>query len=162
MALDVTVGGVSSDSYVSRDDADAYWANRGSPVAWTSLTSDEKDAALRYATEWLDSNYSWYSTICTTTQALGFPRNSWFDSEGRTIMGCGVIPTKIKNATCEMALQHINENLYSTEREGLKSQSFGDASETYSSSSRSFSGIKLSLAEYGSTGKTKVNILWRA
>jgi hypothetical protein len=162
MALDATVGGVSANSYITVADADAYFTGRGSPSAWTSLTTAQKEGALIYATEWLDSNYSWYSTICTTTQALGFPRNSGFDSEGRTIMGCGVIPTKIKNATCEMALQHINENLYSTEREGLKSQSFGDASETYSSSSRSFSGIKLSLAEYGSTGKTKVNILWRA
>jgi hypothetical protein len=96
-----------------------------------------------------------------TGQIRDWPRQDYYSSQRRLITG---IPTAIKNATCELALAHTKDSLIYNSNEGLRSQSFGDASETYSGTSgaKAFSAIKISLSEYGTSGKTKVNILWRA
>jgi len=140
--------------------ADTYHSTRGNSD-WASLTASQKYGALVYASEYLDNNFDWYSTILDTSQIRDWPRRDYYSSQGRLITG---IPTAIKNATCELALAHTKDSLIYNANEGLKSQSFGDASETYSGTSgaKAFSAIKISLSEYGTSGKTKVNIIWRA
>ena len=164
MALVAETGaGLSNaNSYISLTDANTYWADYGSPADWDNATDAEKSSALMYATRWLDDNYQWYSLIYKTTQSLGWPRWSFYDSENREIAS-GAVPQRIKDATCELALAHLKDNLNSVDNEGIKSEKIGDASVTYSSSSnqKSYSFIKLSLKEYGMASKAKENRLYR-
>lgn len=103
-------GKADADSYLSVADADALAAERGSPTAWTALTSPAKESALRYATEWLDGKYVWAGTITYSTQALGWPRTYARDEEGRW-PDSDVMPERVKVATYEVALVHAQSAL---------------------------------------------------
>lgn len=161
MALVVEDGtGLSTaESYISVADADTYFTNHGSPSDWTSAATAEKESALRYATSFLDDSYSWYSSIINTDQALGWPRVDYWDSEGRIISG---VPQKIKDATCEMALEHLKNSLNFDDTENIESESYGDASVKYKGTSKTYSSIKRTLREFGNTGSTTTSILYRA
>jgi hypothetical protein len=100
-----------AEAYATVAEADTYWAERDSPVEWTNLTTAQKEAALRQATEYLETNYCYRSCIQDTTQPLAFPRLPFYDKEGRILAGTGVIPTAIKNANIELALRHAISNL---------------------------------------------------
>lgn len=164
MAFDATVGGTSSNSYVTLADANSYFTDRGDPADWANATDAEKQASLIYATTYIDNSMSWTSYIYSTDQALDWPRAQFVDKEGRTIGGAGVIPQKIKDSVCELALAHLKDNLNSTESENVSSESIGDASITYrgSAANRSFSFIKMNLREYGNAGSAKSNVVYRA
>jgi hypothetical protein len=140
----------NANTYISLADANTYWTERGSPSEWDSANVAEKSAALLYATAWLDDNFRWYSYVYKTTQSLGWPRYSYFDDEGREVPSA-TVHQKIKDATCEMALNHLKGNINSSDNEGIKSEKLGDASITYSggSSSKSYSFIKVGLRQYG-------------
>jgi len=153
-----TVAG--ANSYVSVAEWTTYFTDRNNTTA-LAYADVEVQGALIYATKWLDSNIAWYSTIKTTTQLTDWPRIDFFDSEGRLITG---IPQILKDATCELALQHLSENLNSTTSEGVTSESYGDASISYTSgySSKSYSFIKIMLQDLGASGASSVNTLFRA
>src|SRR3990167_4107276 len=112
MALVVEDGTVvtGADSYLARADATAYWANHGSPAAWTGASDAAKDAALRYATQWVDEHFLWGGLIYTTDQVLDWPRQSCYDDEGRLISDT-TIPWQVKAAVAEMAKAHIDAAL---------------------------------------------------
>ena len=99
MALDVTPGGASSDSYVTLSEylayADLYgWVLHGA--------ADKKEADLRRARAYLDRSYNWAGYRVSVEQALEFPRYV-----GRNVRGFSVpsdiVPKDIKDAQCEMA-----------------------------------------------------------
>lgn len=114
MALVVEDGTIvaGAEAYASVADADTYWSSRGNPSEWTVLTVSEKEVALRQATEYLESTYIFKSCLQDITQPLSFPRLPFYGREGRLLAGEGVIPTPIKNANIELALQHIIKNLF--------------------------------------------------
>jgi len=149
-----------ANSYVSVAEWTTYFTDRNNTVA-LAYTDAEVQGALIYATRWLDENVSWYSTILTTTQTTDWPRVSFYDSEGRIITG---IPQLLKDATCELALQHLTEALNSTDGEGVVSESYGDASISYTSgySSKSYSFVKVMLRDLGATGASSINEIFRA
>lgn len=149
----------TAESYISAADCDAYFSEHGDPSEWTSATTAEKEAALRYATSYLDDNYEWYSSLLTRTQALDWPRNPYLDSQGRYIEG---VPQKIKDATCEMALEHLKSSLNFDDTDGIQSEKYGDASVTYRGTRKAYSPIKKMLTEFGNTGSASSNILYRA
>lgn len=115
MALIVEDGSGKPDaeSYVSVEDADAYFADRGSPSTWADLTIPLKESALRYATQWLDA-LNWVGTIrrFSPAQALAWPRVGVTDSFGR-IIAIDEIPERVKGAECERALAHVSEAINS-------------------------------------------------
>ena len=166
MAFTVETGSIvaNANSYVSIADANTYFTDRGSPTEWDSAYESDRKAALIYATTWLDQNISWYSSIQDLDQTLGWPRINFFDREGRTIGGTGVIPVPIKNATCELALQWLREDFTSSVNEGIKSESIGNTSITYATSrtNKNYTFIKSTLKDYGSTGYGNVAVTYRA
>ncbi len=105
-------GKSNADSFISQADADTYFTAHDAPTAWSGLSSAKKDAALLYACVTLDGNWIWDGTITVTTQALGWPRTGVEDDEGRDI-DSDVIPTRVKNAQCELALLHTSSPLNS-------------------------------------------------
>lgn len=106
-------GLAAANSYLSEADADTYFTDRGSPAAWTGATSANKEAALIYASQWIDGRFDFVGEVQTLTQGLKWPRASAYDSEGRLESGSAV-PARIEAATAELALLHLGTALNST------------------------------------------------
>ena len=119
MALTVEngTGLAAAESFISEADADTYLTEHADPATWTGANTAEKEAALRYATEWLDGKYEWDGTIKVTTQALGWPRTSAYDNESRLAASTSV-PGRVERATCEVALSHLSDALNATQARG--------------------------------------------
>ena len=132
MALTVETGaGVAgADAYISVADADAYFAARG-VEAWTEV--ENKEAAIRKATDFLDRRYRWRGTRKSRDQALQWPRVDAMDDDGFTYSS--VVPEHVKRACAEMALRAASADLDpDLERGGaIQSASVGPVSVTYSS-----------------------------
>lgn len=124
MAIDVTVGGEQTQSYVSVSEADRYFANHYSTAkttAWTALATGQKESVLKRACQqietikFLDVEYNVTGrlplaliddvfadvTICKYEeyQRLQFPRNIDVNS-----LGVAFVPQEVKDAQCEQAV----------------------------------------------------------
>lgn len=124
MALDTTVGGEDTQSYVSVSEADKYFQNHYSTVkasTWAALSTGRKESALKRACQqletlkFLDVEYGSVGrlplaliddiyadvTICKHEefQRLQFPRNLDEDSAGDMF-----VPQEVKDAQCEQAV----------------------------------------------------------
>jgi hypothetical protein len=112
MALVSTVGGSTSNSYVSLADAESYFEDRINSTAngnWENTsagvarTDAEKSAALVTATRRIDEEqFRGYKV--TTTQALKFPRYDITDDDGN-YYATEAIPEPVKQATYLTALE---------------------------------------------------------
>lgn len=107
MALNATVGGTSSNSYVTQAEATAYFAGRLDVTTWTSASSNDKDAALMMATARLDAE-TYTGSRVFTDQRLHWPRYSTFDRDG-IVLDHTTIPLVIQQATFEFALALLRE-----------------------------------------------------
>lgn len=108
MSIDSTVGGEASNSYVSLEEADAYFPTVFGRAAWDDVDSDVKEQLLVSSTQALDSFISWSGTKYTEEQFLEWPRAYAYDKNGRVIP-TDVIPKDVKTATFELAF-YINTN----------------------------------------------------
>ncbi len=90
-----------ANSYVTVAEADTYHSDRAN-AAWTGEDA-AKQAALIKATDYIEQNYQgrWLGTEDSTTQPLSFPRT--IDS--------GVIPDRLKQAVCVLALESLSNEL---------------------------------------------------
>lgn len=124
LTLIATVGGATSNSYVTAADADAYFDGRAFASAWTSATTGQKEQALVYATTLLDRE-RWLGAKGSTftlalTQALAWPRrwattleadagpeiiSEYFIDTALGYYSELTIPPPIVRATCELALE---------------------------------------------------------
>lgn len=155
MALIVEDGTLVSgaEAYISVADADTYFTDRGSPTTWTGATTGQKEAALKYAAQYMDLRYRFNGCLQDTTQALSFPRTSFYNYDGRLLAGSGVIPDAIKNANAELALRHLIQDLFfssNPDESRVTSKKIGDAAETYdvNRSSNRFTYIDILLGDY--------------
>jgi hypothetical protein len=102
MALIVTPGAPDADSFASLEQADAYHSARGHG-AWADAGDDNKEAALRRATAYLSSSFSWRGyRLNRRAQSLAWPRHDVIDSDGDAVP-FDAIPAEIVAATCEIA-----------------------------------------------------------
>ena len=104
----VTVG---VDSFVSQADADAYNLAVGN-TTWASTASDDKDIALRIATNYIKAKYDgvWKGIITDIDQVLPWPRSGVVDNENRYLSST-VNPSDIDNSTSELAFKSLTETL---------------------------------------------------
>lgn len=107
VALDASAGGVSSNSYATVDEADAYFATQLYAEAWTAADADTKARALITATTLLDENVVWRGSSFTATQALGLPRSGLPARFTWGVLVANLIPTAVVRATAELARQLI-------------------------------------------------------
>ncbi|KQI67042.1 hypothetical protein AN189_17615 [Loktanella sp. 3ANDIMAR09] len=101
MALDTTIGGTASDSYVTFAEFQAYWTARG--VNMTQHGHDTShEANLRSAAQYLDSFYRFVGMKQYQFQARAWPRlvNQLVDDWP---IDPDTIPRAIKDAQMEMA-----------------------------------------------------------
>lgn len=110
MALIVTPGSASADSFVSVADCDAYCEARGLSDWTTAADSppEVKEGALRRATAFLSSRaFDWKGTRTDgRDQALAWPRADVTDEEGETVPD-DAIPVEIVQACCEIAAREV-------------------------------------------------------
>jgi Putative DnaT-like ssDNA binding protein len=99
----------TAESYLAVADADQYHRDHHN-VEWADQVLEAKEAALRYATWWLDGQFRWIGRLTKFDQALGWPRIlgieyvSAFDEEGRLVTG---VPMRVQHAVAEIALTHL-------------------------------------------------------
>jgi hypothetical protein len=99
VAIDASVGGVNSNSYVTRDEFDAYFLAHLDSSAWDGASDAEIETALIQATIELDLRTAYIGDKATTTQALEWPR---IDNDIFTVP-TSVIPVNLKYAQIELA-----------------------------------------------------------
>ncbi len=107
MAIVVETGAIvaGANSYISVAGADSYFEARNN-LTWAALSDEDKEAALLYATSWIDSRYSWPGSIIADAQTLSWPRMGAYDADLRSISSA-TIPQAIIDAECEAALAHV-------------------------------------------------------
>lgn len=106
LTIDATVGGASANSFVTLAEANAYMAARLNTDAWTD--ADDAGVALAEATRELGL-CRWLGLRVDDTQALAWPRQLVLDpdSPSRIWYAETVIPQRVKDATCELALEFL-------------------------------------------------------
>lgn len=114
MALVTTVGGASSDSYVTAAEWETYVAAN---ITQTTLGGHGHEAShemnLRRAAQWL-SQLNWVGYKQYETQALAWPRITSKLVDGWSI-DIDAIPQAVKDAQCELAyLMHEGADPWAT------------------------------------------------
>jgi hypothetical protein len=102
MAFQVEDGTGLTDatSYVSVNDADAYFAVDPNVTDWDVLDNEDKEQLLNWATRTLDQKVIWAGTPSTTMQALRWPRTGVRDRDDRLIAS-DEIPRQLVELVCE-------------------------------------------------------------
>jgi hypothetical protein len=106
MALETEDGTAkaNAESLITVADADTYFTGRGI-TNWATLSTTEKEQALRRATDFMEQAYGqkWKGERTTHTQALSWPRYevcaNGFDVDS------DVVPVAVQRACAEMALR---------------------------------------------------------
>ena len=109
MAIIVTPGGSTSNSYATLVEADAYHDTRLHNTAWTSASDATKEAALIWATRTLDKNMCWNGQIASDTQALDWPRYGMVYKSGYFV-DSDIVPQEVKDAESELAFLLIEDD----------------------------------------------------
>jgi len=101
IALDATLKGVSSNSYLDLAAAEVYIHQHPSHDEWDKITDDDiKKAAILWATRIL-SHFKWVGAPTTEEQALPWPRTGIYDLDGRA-QDEDLLPEWLLLATAEL------------------------------------------------------------
>jgi hypothetical protein len=102
----------TAESYISVADTDAYLTSIGDPGAWSAVSTQNKEIALRKATAWIDNTFrkKWKGTRANASQALAWPRANVEDQDGFAVESTSV-PTVVERATAEAAYRFVTTNL---------------------------------------------------
>lgn len=111
MALDITIGGTSSNSFVTLAEWQAYWAARGVDVTQHGH-DDAHEANLIQAADFLNRKYSYVGDRQYQYQSMSWPRLTDVVIEGWPI-NPDTIPQALKDAQMELAYL-IHEGLNPT------------------------------------------------
>lgn len=150
MALIVETGTGSevAESLCSVDFADTYHAKR-SNIAWDALdTTDQKEPALRKATDYIIQAYQarWKGYRVSATQALDWPRSEVYIDpvasvnipvgwEYSNLVPSNIVPEPVKKACAELALKAATLELNPDLTQGVLQETVGPISVTYDKAS---------------------------
>lgn len=98
-----TPGASNANSYLTRDNATAYFGTRLNSTVWTAASDANKDIALIQATRTLDAGFDWRGTSTYADQELAFPRTGLTRRTGYAVDST-TIPSEIEAATAELAM----------------------------------------------------------
>jgi len=107
MALIATVGASDANSYVTLEEAEAYFENRLHAEDWETLLT--KESALVTASSMLDWYVRWKGYRSSTTQSMQWPRTNAIRRDG-SVIDTSIIPPEVKVAVYELALSSIEED----------------------------------------------------
>lgn len=132
-ALVTTAGSALANAYVDLATADQYHADRppASGNAWASATTDQKTAAILWATRLMDAMWQWIGYPVDAVQALLWPRGAMLKLNGWEYVPLTQIPPELQRATAEYARQLLASDRMAdsdVETQGIKSLSAGPVS----------------------------------
>lgn len=137
MALIVETGAglPNADSFISVEDADAYFSARGITL-WATLQVAEKEQALRRATDFMERRYGtqWAGQRMTLAQALSWPRVNVV-YQGWTLPS-DAVPAQVVKACAELAFRAAGGELDPDLGAQVKSETVGPISTTYADGAR--------------------------
>lgn len=140
-------GLADAESYLSVADADSYHTLYGS-TGWNG-TSDEKEVALRVATQYLNASYGqrWVGSRINSTMSLDWPRKSVIDRDGYAVSFTAV-PTPVKHATAYMALRSIQGDTLIPDTAAASNVTSESVAVGPVSTSKTFAGVKSAAKVY--------------
>ena len=100
------------NSYVTVEEADAYFADRLDVAAWVDANATQKAQALVTATSVLDEQL-WTGTAISESQPLAFPRAGvYFDTKlgFAVVLDAVAVPDRIVRATFDQAYHMLNND----------------------------------------------------
>jgi hypothetical protein len=108
VSITATAGSASANSFVTLVEANAYAEARLNASLWDAATDDSKNRSLVEATREI-SNLSFIGVRTDDTQVLSWPRELAVDPDdpNADYFDSTELPTRVKNATCELAFQFI-------------------------------------------------------
>ena len=147
-------GLANAEAYCSVAEAAAYHNVRRNLDAWADV--EDKEAALRIATDYLEAMYSrrWRGYRATSTQILSWPRRDVPIEDGYewySFVPYTTIPVSVKRANAELALISVSQTLMPNLKRANAAVTIGPISVTYdgaSSESPRFPMIDGMLAQY--------------
>ncbi len=153
MALETETGSASAtaESYCSVSAADAHHAARGI-TNWATLSTAEKEQALRRATDYMQQVYGplWAGLRATSTQALDWPRSGVQRPE--IYMGFWApteIPPAVVRGCAELALRAAAGELLGDQGREVVEQTVGPITTKYaqgSAQSKRYAAVDALLA----------------
>jgi len=112
IAIVATAKATNANSYVTLAEAETYFEGRLAVTNWDAETDDNKNRALRMATDELDK-YEYQGIRTTQAQRLQWPRYEATDHDGWNY-DQDTVPRPIKEATYELALM-LTDGTYNVE-----------------------------------------------
>lgn len=106
MALNAEVGSPTANSYVTLEEADAYFEDRMHSSDWDGLSDQEKSELLITGSKMLDWYVNWKGSKSTTEQSMQWPRSGATRPDG-TVIDDDVLPPEVKEAAYEQAFSNI-------------------------------------------------------
>ena len=99
------------NSYVTLEEAEAYFENRLDVAAWVDAPETEKHKALTTATNVLEG-IDWIGSVISDEQTLAFPRyGTYLDPRlGKAISMNAIVPNRIVKAQLELAYHLLNND----------------------------------------------------
>ncbi len=123
VTFDATVGGGSTNTYVSLEDADDYFAKRTGSGPWDSANTETRQKALMDVARRMD-RIRWTGEKTSEAQALEWPRAGVYLFDALVLENA--IPDRVQDAACELALWLLSGG--DSPLEGVQSFSVGGLS----------------------------------
>ena len=108
LTIDATVGGATSNSFITLPEAETYMEGRGNKATWTAASDANKNIVLVEATREI-SLMAFIGIRASSTQAISWPRDLARDPDdpNNDYFASTVVPTRVKNASAELAFQYM-------------------------------------------------------
>lgn len=154
LIVETGTGSATAESYISVVDADAYFLARNN-AAWAALSTADKEAALRKATDYMTATYRsrWQGARVYPSQALDWPRADVIIEDVGVLIT--VVPEMVKRACAELALKAATAELNPDLTQGVLQETVGPISVTYDKASPQrtrYAAIDAMLQPYLSSG----------
>lgn len=109
LTIDAVAGSATANSFATRAEFSTYLDGRLNATAGSGATGANQDIALAEATKELTTK-RWKGRPASDTQALAWPRE-WAANPDASVEGTfyssSIVPQRVKDATCELALQFL-------------------------------------------------------
>jgi len=159
-----------ADSYISAADANTYHVSRGSGDAWDEI--DDKDAALRKATDYMVQTYRarWKGYRKDGAQALDWPRTFvYLEPFVHGVVGTypflvpdTIVPEEVKKACAEYALVASSTPLAPNLERGIVREKVGPLETEFDRASPEYTryrAMDMMLAPYLTGGGANVQLV---
>jgi hypothetical protein len=107
MAIDASIGTITANSYVTEEEAEAYFAERSHSSKWSVVA--EKEPFLITCSRMLDWNLTFLGVKTSDVQSMQFPRSGILFASGNEYPS-DIIPNEVKFAVFELILSFLSSD----------------------------------------------------